>query len=864
VSDLPNDRRLNAAGAGRDRTPADSVLASGSNASSPGFEGIVARSATLKEVLRRVEIVAPTDSTVLIQGETGTGKELIARAIHNLSQRHNHPFIKLNCAAIPAGLLESELFGHEKGAFTGAATAKPGRFEMAHHGTLFLDEIGDVPLELQAKLLRVLQEQEFERLGGTKTIRTDVRVISATNRELAQMVEKRQFRIDLYYRIDVFPILLPPLRERREDIPLLVNHFVEFYAKRMNKRIETVPAETMERLVEYPWPGNVRELQNVVEQAIILSPSTVLEASLPESHVHPNELKPVQAPTLQEAEREQIVRALEETAWMIGGPQGAAARLGLPRTTLIYRMKKLGIPGLRDRWLAARKQGSGAARDDSGDDSPLAHSVPARSLAGEGAISPTRTSAALATALRKSGETIRSLAILPFENVGAAPEMDYLGDGITESIIGSLSQLPRVRVMARSTVFRYKGQAIDPQAVGRDLGLSAVLTGRVTSRGETLTVGAELVEVENGWRLWGEVYTRSLSDIFAVQEDIAREISTKLRLELTREERNALGKRYTDDVEAYRDYLKGRYYCNKMNPDALRKGVACFQQAIDKDPRYALAYAGLADAHLLFAFFGLRRAKEVMPLAKEAALRAVELDGALAEAQLALASIRKVYDWDWAAAEQGYKRALELSPNYAAAHHSYADHLAATGRTQDGMREIMRAQELDTLSLVYSMEIAWNWFMAREYERALEQSFKTLDMEPLFSPARHTLGLAYEQMGKYEEAIAAFQSALAGSGGNAVPLAALAHVYATAGRRNDAIKKLDELRQLDSQGYVPPYWIALVHAGLGDKDAALEQLERAYEDRDVWLVWLKREPRFDVLRSDPRLEPLLRRVGLLP
>jgi TolB-like protein/Flp pilus assembly protein TadD len=551
---------------------------------------------------------------------------------------------------------------------------------------------------------------------------------------------------------------------------------------------------------------------------------------------------------------------------MIGGTQGAAAQLGLPRTTLIYRMKKLGIPGLRDRWLAVGQSHNGdtALRPAVSGSTENSRMMEMRSRRGKRYNLPVETSEAPTSAVSEPGDAIRSIAILPFENVGADPEMEYLGDGITESLINSLSQLPRVRVMARSTVVRYKRPGVDPQAVGRDLGLHAVLTGRVVPHGNTLTISTELVEVEKGWRLWGEVYTRSLSDIFVVQEDISREISAKLRLQLTREEKSALSKRHTENVEAYRDYLKGRYYCNKMHPDALQKSVVCFQRAIKEDPRYSLAYAGLADSHKLFAFFGLRRAKEVMPLAKEAALKALELDDGLAEAHVALASIRKVYDWDWPAAERGYKRALELSPNYAAAHHGYADHLAATGRTQEAMCEILRAQELDALSLVYSMEIAWNWFMAREYERALEQSFKTLEMEPLFTPAQHTLGLACEQMGRYEEAAAALQKALTGSGGNPVPLAALAHVYAVAGRRCEATKKLDELRQLSEVAYVPPYWMALVSAGLGEKDAAFGWLEQAYDDRDVWLVWLKREPRFDVLRSDARFEHLLQRIGLLP
>jgi TolB-like protein len=476
-------------------------------------------------------------------------------------------------------------------------------------------------------------------------------------------------------------------------------------------------------------------------------------------------------------------------------------------------------------------------------------------------IAPVETAEATAPA---APQPLPSVAILPFENVGANPELEYLSDGITESIISSLSQLSSVRVMARSTVFRYKGPAIDPQTVGRDLRLHAVLTGRVVPHGNTLTIGVELVEVQNGWRLWGEVYTRSLPEIFSVQEDIAKEIASNLSLRLTGEESKVFAKRYPGNVEAYRDYLKGRYYCNKMNPEALRKSLGCFQEAIEKDPHYALAYAGLADAHNLFAFFGLRAAREVMPLAKEAALKALELDETLAEAHVTLGTIWDIYDWDWPAGEQEYQRALELSPSYPAAHHGYAAHLGALGRTEEALSEILKAQELDTLSLVYSMEIAWNWFMARQYDRALEQSLKTLEMEPLFTPAQHTLGLAYEQLGRHEEALAAFQKALAGSGGNPVPLAAMAHAYARAGRRRESTEKLNELRQLAREAYVPPYWLALAHTGLGEKEQAFGWLERACEERDVWLVWLKREPRFDALRSDPRLKDLLRRIGLQP
>src|SRR5579875_2135975 len=306
------------------------------------FEEIVGESLALKRALRQVETVAPTDSTVLILGETGTGKELIARAIHNLSQRRERTFVKINCAAIPSGLLESELFGHERGAFTGAIMQKIGRFELAHRGTLFLDEIGDIPLELQPKLLRVLQEQEFERLGSARTIRVDVRFVAATNQDLARMVEEHRFRSDLFYRLNVFPIAVPPLRERPEDIPLLVRYFAQKYSRRMNKRIEVIPAESMAALMEYHWPGNVRELENLIERAVILTqtsalyiPLTELRPARPDASASPK--------TLEEAEREHILRVLRETKGVIGGPNGAAARLGMKRTTLQSRMRKLKI-----------------------------------------------------------------------------------------------------------------------------------------------------------------------------------------------------------------------------------------------------------------------------------------------------------------------------------------------------------------------------------------------------------------------------------------------------------------------------------------------------------------------------------------
>jgi formate hydrogenlyase transcriptional activator len=307
------------------------------------FEQLIGNSPTLEAVLEKVERVASTDSTVLIQGETGTGKELIARAIHNISSRCGRSFVKLNCAAIPLDLLESELFGHERGAFTGAIAQRVGRFELADKGTLFLDEVGDIPAALQPKLLRVLQEQEFERLGSTRTHHVDVRLVAATNRDLTGMASRGEFRSDLYYRLNVFPVLLPPLRERREDIPALVKHFAEMFGRRMGKPIEQISDETMNALSSYAWPGNVRELQNLIERAVILSDDGVLPNPLPTAATQSVIGSPAAATTLKDSERNLILHTLESVGWVIGGRKGAASRLGLKRTTLIHKMKKLGI-----------------------------------------------------------------------------------------------------------------------------------------------------------------------------------------------------------------------------------------------------------------------------------------------------------------------------------------------------------------------------------------------------------------------------------------------------------------------------------------------------------------------------------------
>ena len=341
----------------------------------PGVHRIIGSSAAIKQILEEVRTVAPLDSTVLIQGETGTGKELIASAIHNLSSRRRNNFVRFNCAAVPAGLLESDLFGHERGAFTGALTRKLGRFEVANKGTLFLDEIGDMPLDLQAKLLRVLQEQEFERLGSTQTLHVNVRVVAATNCDLKTMMAEKQFRNDLYFRLNVFPIRIPPLRERPEDIAELVKAFVSRFATRMNRRIEVIPDAILEALRHYDWPGNIRELQNFLERSVILSPGPTLQAPLESLSLNRSRRVVPGAPlTLEEAETRHIIAALQEVNWVIGGPKGAAEKLGLKRTTLIAKMRRLGItrPELRYGVAPVRTAVRSAAAPDGGSRDPVA------------------------------------------------------------------------------------------------------------------------------------------------------------------------------------------------------------------------------------------------------------------------------------------------------------------------------------------------------------------------------------------------------------------------------------------------------------------------------------------------------------
>ena len=462
------------------------------------------------------------------------------------------------------------------------------------------------------------------------------------------------------------------------------------------------------------------------------------------------------------------------------------------------------------------------------------------------------------------GDSIHSLAVLPFANTGADPNLEYLCEGITESIITSLSQLPKLRVMARASVFRYKVREADPQVVGRELAVRAVLLGRVAQLKDTLSIWTELVDARDGSHLWGEQYHRKLADIFAIQEGISQEISENLRLRLTGEEKKRMTKRYTESAEAYQLYLKGRYHWNKRTGEGLKKGIQYFQQAIEKDPGYALAYTGLADCYNLLSLYSELPPREAMPKAKAAALQALEIDDSLAEAHNSLAYAKLYYDWDWNGAEGEFRRALALNPNYAIAHHWYHEYLAAMGRFEESQAQILRAQELDPLSLMISADVGWGLYFARRYDEALEQLRKTLELEPNFVMAHFILGLTYLQKGQFQQSAAELQKAIALSGDSPLTLAlgVLGHVSAASGRKHEAHRMLERLSALSRQRYVSSYSLAIIYTGLGEKDAVFASLRKACEERHDRLIYLNVEPIFDGIRADPRFRDLLRPIGL--
>ncbi len=451
-----------------------------------------------------------------------------------------------------------------------------------------------------------------------------------------------------------------------------------------------------------------------------------------------------------------------------------------------------------------------------------------------------------------------SLAVLPFENAAGDASVDYIADGLAESVLTMLASCEGVRVIARSSAWRFRGPGVEPLEAAKRLRVGALITGRILDHGEHLAIGVELVDVQSGQRLWGEQFHRKPSEILDAAQDIAAEVCKALGLASPKDTRPVR----VQNFDAYQDYWKGRYFYNKMTEEDLHKSVAYFEAALAVEPECSLAYTGLADTFSLFAMMGTLPSKVALLRAKEYALAAIRSDGRLAEAHVSLAQVKKLYDWDGAAAEAEYTHALELNPNSARARRFYADFLSAIGRPQEARQQVRLALELDPMSLVIKMEAAWQLYMARDFQGALEQSWRALAMEPKFAPAQQTLGLAYEQMGMLEEAIVELRNARTCSGDHPVALAALAHAHAVAGQRQQAGELLAELQRVSRARYVSSYWVALVQTGLGEHALALESLEKALEERDVWLIWLKVEPRFDPLRVCPQFGALLQRCEL--
>jgi TolB-like protein/DNA-binding winged helix-turn-helix (wHTH) protein len=458
----------------------------------------------------------------------------------------------------------------------------------------------------------------------------------------------------------------------------------------------------------------------------------------------------------------------------------------------------------------------------------------------------------------KSGVT--SIAVLPFANNTGDPNAEYLSDGISESLINSLSQLPGVKVIARSSAFKYKGTEVDLPEVAKALGVETILAGKVTQRGDNLSISVELVNASDKTQMWGEQYDRKMSDLLAIQREIASEIVEKLKLKVSGEGEGPT-KHYTESNEAYQLYLKGRFHWNKRTAEALKKSIEYFNQAIYKDPHFALAYAGLADSYVVPA--NQLAPREAMPKAKEAAIRALELDEMLAEAHASLGRVFAAYDWDWTSAEKEYKRAIELNPSYAVAHQWYGGYLGVMGRSKEAIAERKRALELEPLSLIINFELGLAFYYDRDYDQAIEQFQKTLELDQNFPAAHNFLPAAYEQKGMYTEAIAEFKKAIPLTGGSEWSLskAGLGHGYAVTGKKSEARTLLDELKQLSAEEYVPATSVALIYAGLGEKDQAFAWLDKGYEQRAFQMQWVRLDPRWDSLRSDPRFQDLMRRMG---
>jgi len=461
-------------------------------------------------------------------------------------------------------------------------------------------------------------------------------------------------------------------------------------------------------------------------------------------------------------------------------------------------------------------------------------------------------------------EAIESVAVLPFANDSADPDGEYLSDGITETLINNLSQMWNLRVVARSTVFRYKGKEADPQKAGSDLHVRAVVSGRLLQHGSTLIVRVELMDVATGAQLWGGQYNRQAEDVFLLQGDLSREISEKLQLQLTGDQKQRLTKRYTEDAEAYRLYLKGRYHWNKRNPEGLQKAAECFRQALDKDPAYSLAYAGLADTYPYLSFFHVVPPRVAMPEAKTAAAKALEIDDHLAEAHVSLGYVSFTYDGDWSTAGKHFEQALALNPADAGAHTFYAFYLSSLGQSEEALAVAKRALDRDPASPAVSHSLAVQFYLARQFDKAIEQAHNTLEMDAHFAISYQVLGEAYLSKGMYREGLLALEQFSGLSRSSATSHALLGYSHARLGEHSAALRLIEELDAASQHGFVPALLFALVYAGLDDRDQAFSWLEKAYEERFYRLAYLKVEALWDPLRSDPRFADLLRRVGIRP
>jgi len=492
------------------------------------------------------------------------------------------------------------------------------------------------------------------------------------------------------------------------------------------------------------------------------------------------------------------------------------------------------------------------------------HSTSATGQLSSSGTQSAQTSSGKTAALRPArvSKIIDSLAVLPFENVSGDSEHEYLSDGITGSLINILATLPKLRVMAQSTVFRYKGKGIDPQAIGRELNVRAVVAGKVMQSGGSLRIGAELVDVATGIQLWSAQYDRKPGDIFVVQDEISNQISDKLRLQITRADKKRLRKRHTENDEAYRLYLKGRHYWNKWTEEGFYKAIEYFRQAVEQDPSYALAYTGLADSYVLLGWNCYLPPKEAFPKGKAAAKIALELDPDLAEAHTPWAAVLWLQDWRWEDAGAEFKRSLDLGPTYPTANHWYAEYLMTMGRHEEAMIRIKKSQDLDPLSLIINVAGGWAFYFARRYDEAIEQLQRTVDLDPNYPVTYWILGVLLRKTERYELAITEGEKAVKLSGGSPIIRAALAHTFAAAGKREQALQIFDELVKMAKQRYVSPYFFAGIHIGLGENDRAMEYLEKCYEEHSHWLLYLHLDPALDNLRASPGFQSLLQRVGL--